>query len=667
MFGLIFIFYILILFPRWHPFINDPSLLNQLDTDFIYYKFLYLNINDYQNILIENFVQHMVNKLGYLSGFAEIIGNFFENKLLAIYLIQLSLGFIGIYFICKAFGFSKPLFIIIILFFIYSNFSSFGRYIGGPGYINKVTQSCFVYSLVYLNLSLFLNQKNSISLLFSSILYVLHPSYSLILLFIQSSYHLYTFYLKEISFSKLIKVYIPSIIFLFYFFLFHNNISNELFLNDSVDWWNFLKSKTSNPFPLQDGLFIVITSLFIFYFCSKMYLYEYKKNNNIVFLKSAFIIISVLMLWLIQIFFTEVIPYSLITKLALTRSTPIALLFIVIIYLHLLLKHNKISDRNFFYFLLLVPFFLNKYSLFNKEIMTFLFNDNLFDYPFHFIGTYSSDFYIYLDIIVFFIYLMIFLSRMNYYKLAEKHIFILNLLKNIFIIINLIFLITGSYLLIGMNTEVKDNINLFSSCILFILSIFVLQSPYRINYKNNFIFINQAKLFKYSVVIFCLLFSFNLLTLNNIRTDNSANKFWNLINEKTEPNEMIAIIPFFNTRIYPVMPVRPIFLDWADSQFVLYDPMMLDKVKERLMLIGFDVNSALISSKCNNVMQYLNPMCKRKNFEELSKVYNEDWRNNILKMKLIAPNLKYVFIKKIYTLEADKVVGEVDDFVLIKI
>jgi len=144
-------------------------------------------------------------------------------------------------------------------------------------------------------------------------------------------------------------------------------------------------------------------------------------------------------------------------------------------------------------------------------------------------------------------------------------------------------------------------------------------------------------------------------------------RMWSYIERNTEKNEMILVVPLFETRKFPIMPLRPIFADWADSQNVLYDPGTLQPLLTRLLLMGMDLERALRAENCVGVMQYADPMCKRKLFESISENYSDAWRENITKMREIAPNLSYVLIPGRHVISSDRVLYRVGNMSLIKL
>jgi hypothetical protein len=144
-------------------------------------------------------------------------------------------------------------------------------------------------------------------------------------------------------------------------------------------------------------------------------------------------------------------------------------------------------------------------------------------------------------------------------------------------------------------------------------------------------------------------------------------RMWSYIERNTKKNEMILVVPFFDTRKFPVMPLRPVFVDWGDGQYVLYDHQILDQVIERLSLIGMNVDKALRAEQCDGAAQYVDAMCRRKLFESLSQDYSDAWRDNLPRMREIAPNLTYVMMRSKYVRPADNVIFRSEEISLIRL
>ena len=142
----------------WHGF-NQISNLSFFDYDYILFSELLKNIENFKNSLFINFLVKMKENFFFLSNFSEIltnIGVLKSHQILLFYILQLIFGFTGLYLIITSLTESKLLLILITIFFLFSFFSIFGRFISGPAFYGKVTSGMMAISLGYICLGLFL-------------------------------------------------------------------------------------------------------------------------------------------------------------------------------------------------------------------------------------------------------------------------------------------------------------------------------------------------------------------------------------------------------------------------------------------------------------------------------------------------------------------------------
>lgn len=734
----------------WHGF-NQISSLSFFDYDYILFSELFKNIENFKNSLLINFLIKMKENFFFLSNVSEIltnIGVLKSHQILLFYILQLIFGFTGLYLIITSLTESKLLLILITIFFLFSFFSIFGRFISGPAFYGKVTSGIMAISLGYICLGLFLKNFIKTSLVLSAILFYIHPTYSAVFLLIIYSYLLYIFFLGKFKFKEILLNFIITLFLLspfLYSFLVSQNFQSILINNENLDlWFMHGKAKTTNAFPLQDGFVVVLTSIFLYVVTFSIYKkFDHSRISNQI-KKCRWIIGTLTILWLTQIIFTEIIPIQLIAKLALTRVTPYLLLFMVIIFIFTIFELKEKDDKGVWLFILLIPAIITDHLLpaqsiryFSKTLLNnidvihlilltllvispflyisirltklkkylsllsifiittigiillyifYKFNglpiNFIIQLPMKIFGSFWPDFSRYPDMFLIFIFLIMYGLKIDYF---ESSIINLHEIKK-FIYYQFLVILFFVILVAILNYEkiyfdlrnFRFNFSTFNQFI-FYLFFSVWFFDYKLNESRIFkklsiIFTNEKILFAFLSLLIFYKPSYNLI--NKIETgiieENSAEKndiekIKNYLIKNTKKNDMILILPFWDTRIIQMMPLRPVFVNWIDSAYVLYDHTYIKELINRYKLIGFEIDKAMNPKTCQNILQYLIPMCKKIKFEDLSKQYSDEWRFNLKKIKEIAPNLKYIILRNKNLNNDDKIIFSVSDLNIIEL
>lgn len=734
----------------WYAF-NQISNLSFFDYDYILFSELTKNIENFKNSLFINFLLKMKENFFFLSNVSEILTNIGVSKshqILLFYFLQLIFGFTGLYLIITSLTESKLLLILITIFFLFSFFSIFGRFISGPAFYGKVTSGMMAISIGYICLGLFLKNFIKTSLILSTILFYIHPTYSVVFLLIIYSYLLHGFFLGKFKFKEILLNFIITLFLLspfLYDFLVSQNLQSILTNKEYLDlWFMHGKAKTTNAFPLQDGFVVVLTSIFLFIVTFSIYKkFDYSGISNQI-KKCRWIIGTLTILWFIQIIFTEIIPIQFIAKLALTRITPYLLLFMVIIFIFTIFKLREKDDKGVWLFILLIPAIisdhllpaqsiryisntlLNNIDVIQLILLTFLVIspflyisirltilkkylsltsifiitsigitlfytfykysglpiDFIIQLPMKIFGSFWPDFSRYPDMFLIFIFLIMYGLKIDYFKSSIinpheiKNFIYYQFLVILFFVI-LIFILNYEKIYFDLK-NFRFNFSTFNQ-FLFYLFFSVWFFDFKLNKSRIFkklsiIFTNEKILFAFLSFLILYKPSYNLI--NKIQTgiieENSAEKndiekIKNYLIKNTKKNDMILILPFWETRIIQMMPLRPVFVDWIDSSYVLYDNTYIKKLINRYKLIGFEIDKAMNPKTCQNILQYLIPMCKKIKFEDLSKQYSDSWRFNLKKIKEIAPNLKYIILRNKNLNNDDKIIFSVSDFNIIEL
>jgi hypothetical protein len=674
---------------QWLSYLSKSSL-NQLDTDFLFFQYILKNIANYENSLMLDSAEKISSSFGilvHITSFANNIGIDNGAMLMLFFCIQVVLGLIGVYLIAKGLKLSQEEIIIVYLFFLASYFTQFGRYIGGPGIYNKVVTSCLAMSVGYVIIGFFVKGRLLTSVCISSLLAYFHPTYAIIFLCIILGYFCYNFLVKRtVTFKGVVTPYLISTVILIPFAInIISSMSDVVGVGIEPIWWEFLKAKTSNPFPMQDGFVIVIPTLITYFitFVLLGVLGNHAKFGS--FSRAQWVVGMIILMWIIQIYFSEVIPLSFVARLALTRTTPFALFFMETVYAVCVWRHRKEDKTGLWIIFLILPALMNNTRIFPREFVIHLI-DLIPGLP-QVLGWYWPDFSIYPEVLFLFFCLLIYIHFMKLFTLPAyidkmilvirkylKHIFYRPILKHIFYGLIFLLLCYVVYKTCSENVTavlLKNPKNIFLLCLILLFTVGYKIRKNILYFVSDF-FVKKRYFFISMLIIFALtprLIDSKSKLLNFDAQKADIENMWNYIEENTEKGEMILVVPFFDTRIYPVMPLRPIFIDWSEAQMVLYNCETIDKVIKRLELIGMDVGRAMSVSgeRCAGIKQYLYPMCRRIIFEDFSRDYNDDWRANISEMKNIAPNLSYVLMKKEYLHINDNPVYSVGEIVLIEL
>lgn len=666
------------LYPRWGEYLAT-SAINQLETDFLYFDYIHQNIGDYSNSLITIIVEHMhasFNSLLLLSKFLEKIGVDRGEQLVLFFFAQVLLGIVGVYFTLKSLNFNRKEQILVFSYFLFSYFTQFGRYIGGPGFYNKVIASCLAISICYVIVALFVSGRHYSSSVISAMLIYIHPIYSAFFMSINCSYAFKAcFFDRKWSIWSVSKIVGLTVLTLIPFALSLSASSGIIAGHGITDnWWDYLKAKTSNPFPLQDGFVIVVPTLIVFFVSRKLLLFLKGSDGNRSYDKVQWLLLGVIFAWLFQIFFTEILPVTFVARLSLTRVTPFGLFCVVIAFVGAAWRVRLRDSTGLWLIVLLAPAMLSGTQLIAAQAA----RNMLVPYPWLLaaLGGYWPDFAIYPDILLLFTLLLVSLVLggngqwpawcSKYFARGAKTF--KGLLYLVAALITLV--IWHDCASLFTDWDIKIFVSLI--CCLFLL-VWVLEqlkpSLSVFNTASNF-----AKSHDYLIIVVLMLLMLWSPALKSFRALNmptndlsESEMMWSYIENNTSKDDMILIIPFFETRRYPVMPLRPVFIDWSEAQFVLYDYNMLDPVVERLSLMGMDIDKAIEAKQCDGLRQYVDGMCRRKLFESLSQNYSDIWRANVGRMREIAPNLKYAMIPSRYVRKDDNVLYNAGRMTLLKL
>lgn len=668
----------LLLVPRWLGYLSASSSLNQLDTDFLYFDAIHSNPGHYGSVLITEVVQRVTASFGALIGLSRLLtdlGMDQNYQLITFFVAQLSLGVVGVWLILTGLRLDRTERILVFALFAFSYFSQFGRYIGGPGFFNKVTASCVAIGVGFVIVGLFVRGRHLASITLSALLAYLHPVYSAVFLLINFSFVLKVWRSEPRWSTADVATFllVPAVIL---FPMVWGLMDSRQFLTGQIDplWWVYLKAKTSNPFPLQDGLVIVLPSFAVFAITFHLLGRLGRLQAPEAYVRAQWVVAAVITAWIVQIVFTELIPLSFVARLSLTRMTPFALLFIVIAYVRIAWQYRDRDERGLWLVLLLIPVVLGSAQMFSGEVIRQLLGGSYWFLLL--LGGWWPDFSVFPEALLLFLLLLIHARHVGVLgqpastPMPARGMTFLSrsVLAIASVALALVVMMEAWRLARVPGLRAASTVAAGGVLILWMVGLQIRALAF---WRRVAVRARARSALVAGFLVFAVAAPHGWTAAKRlagpIPAQTEADRIWDYLERNTAPNEMVLVVPLFETRRYPIMPLRPIFVDWGDAQYVLYDPGMLRPLLERLSLIGMDVHRALKASGCAGALQYLDAMCKRKLFESISQDESDAWRTNLTKIRDIAPNLSYVLVRNKHVLPTDHVVYRAGDVSLIRL
>ena len=338
-------------------------------------------------------------------------------------------------------------------------------------------------------------------------------------------------------------------------------------------------------------------------------------------------------LWILQIIFSEIIPISFITKLALTRVTPYSIAISIASYVSFFYR-NQLRDKTLNRYIFLIapsfsflktlfvkPLFLKNIFARNIVINSPILNSNsssiLEDNASEIIennfinpdvslnifsikkllmifGNHSGLFARYNEFLLFILILSLFIIqkevlKKRYYNFSENS---KNgkFLRIIFFSLKLLLLnisLLGIVLTIYGVVNGENIIISFTRIFIFFIAIIQTLTFINGNIKWQLIFAKKLNRYLSYIVIFALLITLIKPTLrlkdqlNNFSLSNSTDesKLYDYIKINTNEKDMFAILPIYNSVKLNISPLRPIFIDMNATQYAIYYPDLLDQIK----------------------------------------------------------------------------------------
>jgi hypothetical protein len=158
---------------------------------------------------------------------------------------------------------------------------------------------------------------------------------------------------------------------------------------------------------------------------------------------------------------------------------------------------------------------------------------------------------------------------------------------------------------------------------------------------------------------------------NTDRPDNEHAQFIDFVTRKVAPDEQIFAVPFYLTQKYSSMPYRAMFMDWHESNYVLYLGAYVPKVIEKFQIYEIDPFTGfpwchlqgMIWAKAGED-QY---RCQRRWLQREANHKVMQWRGHVEKLRKIAPMVAWVLIEEKWLCPEEQVRASWNGFALVRL
>jgi hypothetical protein len=556
-----------------------------------------------------------------------------QSQFVILYVIQIAVLSLGLLVFFSAFGRSPGFIFLAVLIAYLSAFTGYGRYLAiAAGF--KIVSSGMALAVGFMVLGIHLQGKRYVAAIAASLLAAYHPTHGFVLLSMLGTHALWETYTRRQTINDLFKlgtVTFAALLPFIWFVLLRLPVKSDF---DHAAWWSYVFNKSSNLTPLQDGLLVVV-AIMAALICGLVALRARARvGGSEISARASTVIIVTMILWLVQILASEVFRSIPLTQLALTRSTPYA----VLILTALLAEHAyhafiKGSDKDKLTGLLLILGSMGA-ALSSKL--------PLLGIPTNIEPLIDLDIF-YQDQIVNHASLALIVAALAWWMwqplLSEKE-------RQKWTRV-LIAATVFSIVFFGLRT--------WSLAVGLILIM---------DRKPAWV----SKIPTTHILIYGLLVMgtiFMLLTRNPWKFDRieKVNDVVMTVKEHVPQDGMILVLPFRNSMGEFILPERATFLGWGESQYLFYDPPLAEEVWKRAALLGVQPTDS--DPSC--AAWLWKTMCRRQLFSAEARENNKIWRQNIEEIRKIAPSLSHVLMPEQMICEGDKVIARTNGLALVPV
>ena len=556
-----------------------------------------------------------------------------QSQFVILYVIQMAVLSLGLLIFFSAFGRSPGFIFLAVLIAYLSAFTGFGRYLAiAAGF--KIVSSGMALAVGFMVLGLHLHGKRYAAAIAASMLAAYHPTHGFVLLSMLGVHALWEIYARKQTMNELFKlgaVTLTALLPFIWFVLLRLPAKSDF---DHAAWWSYVFNKSSNLTPLQDGLLVVV-AIMAALVCGLVALRARARvGGSEISTRASRVIIVTMISWLVQILASEVFRSIPLTQLALTRSTPYAVLVLTALLAEqAYYAFTKGSDKDKLTGLLLILGSMGA-ALSSKL-------------PWLGIPTNISPL-IELDIfnqdqIVNHASLALIVAALAWW-MWQPHLQEKDRQKWTKI---LIAATVFSVVFFGLRT--------WSLAVGLILLM---------NWKPAWI----SKIPASNILIYGLLVVgtiFMLLTRDPWKFDRieKVNDVVMTVREYVPQDGMVLVLPFRNFTGEFILPERATFLGWGESQYLFYNPPLAEEVWKRAALLGVEP----VENDPSCAAWLWKTMCRRQFFAGEAGENNKIWRKNIKEIRKRAPSLSHVLMPQEMICDGDKVVARTNGLALVPI
>ncbi len=560
-----------------------------------------------------------------------------QIQFLILYIVQMAVLSLGLLVFFSAFGRNSGFIFLAVLIAYLSAFTGFGRYLAiAAGF--KIVSSGMALAVGFLVLGLHLQGKRYGAAIIAALLAAYHPTHGFVLLSMLGTHALWEMYTRRQAINDLFKLgaaTLAALLPFIWFVLLRLPVESDF---DHAAWWSYVFNKSSNLTPLQDGLLVVV-AIMAALICGLVALRARARSHDPeISARASTVIIVTMALWLVQILASEVFRSIPLTQLALTRSTPYAVLLLTA----LLAERSyqafvKGNDKDKLTGLLLILGSMGA-ALPSKL--------PLLGIPTNISPLIDLDIF-YQDQIVNHASLALVVAALAWWMwlphLQEKD-------KRKW---------TKVLVSATIFSIVFFGLHLWSLAVVFILIM---------NWKPAWLASVVSKIPVTHIVIYGLLMVgtiFMLLTRNpwNFERVEKVNDVVTTVKEHVPQNGMVLVLPFRNFTGEFILPERATFLGWGESQYLFYSPPLAEEVWKRAALLGVQP----VENDPSCAAWLWKTMCRRQYFAARAGEYNQIWRKNIKEIRAIAPSLSHVLMPEQMICDGDKIIARTNSLALVSI
>ena len=487
-------------------------------------------------------------------------------------------------------------------------------------------------------LGLHLQGKRYAAAIAASLLAAYHPTHGFVLLSMLGAHALWEAYTRRQTIEQLFKlgaVTLAALLPFIWFVLLRLPVKSDF---DHAAWWSYVFNKSSNLTPLQDGLLVVV-AIMAALICGLVALRARAcVGDPEISARASTVIIVTMILWLVQILASEVFRSIPLTQLALTRSTPYAVLVLTALLAeqayHAFMRG---SDKGKLTGLLLVLGSMG--AALSSKLPWLGIPTNIS--PLIELDIFNQD------------------QIVNHASLA---------------------LIVGALAWWMWQPHLQDKDRQKWTKVLIAATVFSVVffglRPWSLavslillmNWKPAWLsaLVSKIPVTHALVCVFLIIGStFMLLTRNpwNFERVEKVNDVVMTVKEHVPQDGMVLVLPFRNFTGEFILPERATFLGWGESQYLFYNPPLAEEVWKRAALLGVEP----VENDPSCAAWLWKTMCRRQLFSTEAGENNKIWRQNIEEIRKIAPSLSHVLMPEQMICEGDEVIARTSGLALVPV